>query len=584
MKPYFKIFVMFVLAAFATSCLDMEPIEKLGETNFWKNTSDYKLFANQYYSWLRSFNSVTSDGPHSDYRSDLISGNTRNTYSNGTNTVPTKDDNFTKAYSRIREINTLLENAETYPHQKDISQYVGESLFFRAYVYFDLLQLYGNTLIVSTPLDINSPELSMPRNNRSDVADFIISDLNEAIKKLPDAKTLGGSARISREAAQAFLSRVALYEGTWQEFRENNETRAKELLVIARDAANSVISTNSFKIFKPEALGTQAYKYMFTLENTKSNPAGLTKNDNKEYILVKQYDTDVSGATLSSDPAGSFLGKSSFCTRKFANMFLGSDGLPIDTQDEQRYAETASEYENRDNRMENIMIIPGRPYWTLSKGRQSWAEDETDLAIAFTKSFNPNMNSGYFTQKWNAERQIAGYPGFDFPVIRYAEVLLNYTEAVYELAAIGGNAASYDVDNALNIGLNQTRQRVNPEMPALTVNFAKTHNLDLRAEIRRERTIELFHEGFRIDDLKRWNKAAEEMPMNLLGVKYDGTEFETTWTGQTRSTDLDGCIIMESGRVWEEKHYLLPLPIDQLQLHPQLEQNPGWASITSNVN
>ena len=86
----------------------------------------------------------------------------------------------------------------------------------------------------------------------------------------------------------------------------------------------------------------------------------------------------------------------------------------------------------------------------------------------------------------------------------------------------------------------------------------------------------MFHEGFRMDDLKRWNTAKDEMPQNLLGVKYDGTAYETSWRDMNRNTDTNGCIIMESGRKWEEKHYLYPLPIEQLQLHPELKQNPGW--------
>lgn len=78
--------------------------------------------------------------------------------------------------------------------------------------------------------------------------------------------------------------------------------------------------------------------------------------------------------------------------------------------------------------------------------------------------------------------------------------MLNYAEAVYE--------RDDKIENEdLNISLNQVRQRVNASMPALTKEFAQTHGLDMRTEIRRERTVELFNEGFRIDDLKRWKTA-----------------------------------------------------------------------------
>ena len=99
----------------------------------------------------------------------------------------------------------------------------------------------------------------------------------------------------------------------------------------------------------------------------------------------------------------------------------------------------------------------------------------------------------------------------------------------------------------------------------------------MRTEIRRERTIELFHEGFRLDDLKRWKTAETEMPMDLLGVKWKGTEYEKkVWPKCPYSPNADGCIIIESGRKWSEKNYLFPLPKDQLQLNPQLKQNLGW--------
>ena len=174
-------------------------------------------------------------------------------------------------------------------------------------------------------------------------------------------------------------------------------------------------------------------------------------------------------------------------------------------------------------------------------------------------------------QKWATERLVNDeYEGYDYPVIRYAEVLLNYAEAVYER---DGQISDED----LNLSLNETRRRINPDMPALTNEFAGLYGLDLREEIRRERTVELYNEGFRIDDLKRWATAEVEMPKDILGVKYTGTEFEEEWAdGKAVAKDADGCLIMETGRSWGTKNYLLPIPADQLQLNPNLGQNQGW--------
>lgn len=558
------------------SCLDLEPKANLSETNYWQSADQFTLFANQFYGWTHNFKDMVSDGQHSDLRSDLMMTSTLSSYSNGTNTIPSTDNTYGTAYNRIRQVNTLLKFAESYPDQSEIKVPVAEAHFFRAYLYFDLLQIFGDAIILKTPLDVNSPELKVAQNPRGEVVDFIIGDLNAAIAGLPDARSVTGDdeGRVSKEAAEAFLSRVALYEGTWQKFRDNPE-RGKALLKTAADAAKKVIDGGQFSLFKPESLGTFAYKYMFILEDTKSNPAGLVKNDNHEYIFSRRYNETLSN--IGFNITQGFLNKAVFMTRKMANMYLTDKGLPIDPTDQSRYATMSSEFENRDNRMQNTMMIAGRPYWGNVNGRSSWKDDAEDLKLAYYQSFSPTSRSGYFCQKWATERKVEdGHEAYDYPIIRYAEVLLNYAEAVYELYESEGKADDVEVTNALNISLNLVRTRINPSMPYLTVDFAKKNNLNLRTEIRRERTVELIHEGFRMDDLKRWNEAVNEMSQNLLGVKYKGTEFETKWSGMTNPTDADGCIIMESNRKWTDKNNLYPLPADQLQLNPNLKQNPGW--------
>ena len=111
-------------------------------------------------------------------------------------------------------------------------------------------------------------------------------------------------------------------------------------------------------------------------------------------------------------------------------------------------------------------------------------------------------------------------------------------------------------------------------MPALTNAFAAQHGLDIREEIRRERSIELFQEGFRLDDLRRWKTAEIEMPKDITGIVWTG-EWETKWASPG-PLDKDGRVLVEGNRQFEQKHYLFPLPSSQLQLNPNLGQNPGW--------
>ena len=96
-------------------------------------------------------------------------------------------------------------------------------------------------------------------------------------------------------------------------------------------------------------------------------------------------------------------------------------------------------------------------------------------------------------------------------IIRFAEVLLIYAEATYELE---GEIS----DNDLNNSINRIRKRVG--MPDLTNEFVTKYGLDMREEIRRERTIELCFEANRYDDLRRWKTAEVEMPLPLKGVKF----------------------------------------------------------------
>lgn len=572
-----KIACLGILSLSMASCLDFEPEAQMNDATVWGKASNFELFANQFYGYTRDiqgggYQNAVSDGPHSDERSDLMCGANLNAYSAGTNSIPETDGNYTSLYTRIYYTNLLLKNAENFATPNDIKVPVAEAKFFRAYLYFELVQLYGNTILLTEPVDMDSPAMNAQRDDRGVVIDQCIKDLQEAIEGLPDTPTEAG--RVGKDAAYAMLSRVALYEGTWQKFHNNgaetttNTDRATALLQIAKDAANQVITRGNYKLFYSEALGTESYRYMFILEDTQCNPAGLTTSSNTEYIFSRRHRlADGVGLNITKG----YLANAAYATRKLANMYVCQDGLPVTKSPLfQGYTEATSEFTNRDNRMLTTLIPNGTKVWdnTVNNSRSSWNDD--DLARA--KTISVTSNSGYQTHKWAVERQVSDrYESMDYPIIRYAEVLLNYAEATYELA---GSITDADLDKSLNL----VRARSNPNMVKLSNNLVKNNGLSMREEIRRERTVELVFEGYRMDDLKRWATASTEMPQDLLGVKYTGTWFESHWTGQSRKLNAEGCIILYEGRVWQDKHYLYPLPSDQLQLNPNLGQNPGWSN------
>ena len=570
MKYTLKAILVMALGCLTYSCLDLDPKDQIADGNYWQEASDFKLFANQFYGWPRDFSNSVYDAPHSDKRSDLILDKSgTNVYSNGTNSIPTGDNNYTDNYNRIRRTNILLQKAESYGNQSDIEQYIGEAKFFRAYCYFELLQLYGDVIITKKPLDVTDPEMKVARNDRSEVVDFMIQDLKDAAGQLPLTSAVE-NGRVGSEGAWAFLSRVALYEGTWQKFR-GNEARGKELLDVAAKAAKEVINSKNFSLYTPAILGDSAQKYMFILEDVKSNPAGLLKASNTEYIFSRRHDETLN--PIGKNITKECLANAQQIAQKFAALYLCQDGLPIEKSSLYLFKVDgiiAHEYQNRDNRMLYTLCVPGGYYWSNENSRVNWTSDAADKASASIKGYSPANGSGYANQKWAAERKVqTNSEGYDYPVIRYAEVLLNYAEAVYER----DDAIS---DDDLNISLNLVRNRINKSMPKLSNNLVTANGLNMREEIRRERTVELFNEGFRIDDLKRWKTAETEMPKDFLGIKWTGTEYATKWPNVSYAKNSDGYIILETGRKWESKHYLYPLPTDQLQLNPNLKQNPGW--------
>jgi hypothetical protein len=120
-------------------------------------------------------------------------------------------------------------------------------------------------------------------------------------------------------------------------------------------------------------------------------------------------------------------------------------------------------------------------------------------------------------------------------------------------------------------------------MPSLTNAQATANGLNMLNEIRRERTVELAFEGFRRDDLRRWKTAETVLPQAIRGVKFVGTEYQQKYPdlkiGVDIQVDNNGFIVAEpaSSRQFLAKHYLDPIPLQQVQLSKGvLTQNPGW--------
>ena len=557
MNNLFSIIALISILLFA-GCkkgLDLIPKDAISDATFWKTSADFKLATNNLYFSLETFNTL-------DIQSDLAY-DVPNSVSNGTYQVAENDSRWTNAYVYIRRCNKIIAKAAESPIASELKQSVGEAKFFRAYNYWTIYKLFGEVPLVTSELDIDDAALYAPRATRKETVDFIIQDLTDAAADLPNQEDLpsGDVGRITKGAANSLKARVALFEGTWGKYRGDGNANA--YLDIAIQSATTVMNSSTYSLFTDE--GEQSYRYLFIEEG----------DDASETILDRRYQMQIASYNFPGVVGEGHL----LPTKKLADMYLCMDGLPITQSSSFKgYDETGSEFQMRDPRMAMTIVVPGTAI------PQCWYPEPAEAWPFYPQR---NANTGYTTYKFLSEDPASnespglGY-GYDRHILRYAEVLLIYAEASFER-----NGAITDDD--LNKSINLIRQRAG--MPWLTNGFVNANGLDMKEEIRRERTVELALEGFRYDDLRRWKTAEDELPTAVKGIKIVGTPWANpivvegqdrnpyTDEGWQNRTDANGFIIVENaaGRTFDpDKHYLMPLPTREILINPELKQNPGW--------
>lgn len=554
MKHYAKLFLVIVFTIgliFNWGCkkqLDLKPKDTLSDVIFYKTAADFKLGANGLYNALEGFN-------FSDTETD-IAFNTANGVSSGDYLPSETVSTWTDAYYYIRNANNII-NKGTGLTDPGIKNYVAEARFFRAYSYWLLFRLFGGVPLITKPLDVDDPDLYLPRATRKETVDFILKDLSDAVVDLPlKSKLAGGDiGRITSGTANALKARVALFEGTWQKYRGGNGT---DYLNEAIAAANAVMISGEYNLFTSK--GAQSYRYLFIEEG----------DDSRECILDRRYEVNISGQQYPYSVVGTVC---YLPTRKLADMYLCKDGLPI-TQSPQfkGYNTVSSEYDNRDPRMTMTMVIPGTSIIEVF--------NPIVPVVNWPNSPQRNGNTGYITYKYLSENVYGNTNngdnfGYDHHIIRYAEVLMIYAEALLEK---NGSLPDLDLNNTVNL----IRARAN--MPLLSNSFIAANALDMKTELRRERNVEFALEGFRYDDLRRWKTAEIEMIQDIKGIKIKGSEWQNIapYNGASYQArvDANGFLIAQpaSNRSFDpDKHYLRPLPTKEIALYKgKLIQNPRW--------
>ncbi len=560
---YLYITLLFSVFLSCEKKLDLAPLDTLSEATYFKTEDDFQTFANQFYTGLPDLSS-------GDDNSDISVATGFSSISNSSYAPAEASGTWNNNYARIWQTSYLIQKIANAPAslKTGIEVYEGEARFFRALAHYNLLKDFGGVPIVDKALGVSSDDILYGvRNTRAEVANFIMAELDKAIAVLPNKGPVDDNGRVTKWGALALKARVALFEGTWRKFQEGG-ANATEMLDKAIDASSQIMASGKFNLFdRKDVLGDSSYRFYFLLEgNRQTNPAGLTKANQTETILARRHDKDISpSATVN-------IGQSALSpTRKLVDMFLCKDGLPIDKSPLfQGYSKIADEYQNRDLRMKNFLLTPFQRYWLFTQPAytRNWSSPNSG-GLIFDIAFGILTQTGYSTQK--LQQELANPQGNDYPSFRLAETLLIFAEAVFEK---GGVISDADLNRSINL------LRARSGMPNLTNGFVTANGLDMRTEIRRERTIELFVENFRYDDLRRWKTAEVEMSQAVRGIKWKGTEFETKapWKDLVFNLDANGFIVLESAakRTFLAKHYLRPLPLRQLLLNPKLTQNPGW--------
>ena len=533
-----------------TSCkkIDRLPETEIPDTGFWNTENDLINASNRLYQEL--------DGDWVDNRADDAVGTAPNAVSTGTRSVPNTSADWNDRYDEIFTANNILEKGLRARVTDAVrNRWFAESYFFRAYAYSKLVKLYGDVPLLLKTLQLNSPELYMARTPRAEVVQQIYNDLDSAAKYLPRRSELPAAqwGRVFRSTAWALKARVALYEGTRGKFHASIPDWQSHLN-IAVASATSVMGEGHALFNNYQNLFIQAGEGPTNLENIFVKIYGVS---NAQVLVGHNNSRDLENGRMAP-------------TRNLLRQYLYTDGLPAWTTDnspsttrsplfvaENAEASYNTIFDNRDPRLGLTVFRAG----------------ETAYKGAWVPTTSLGSRTGYAEKKgFNIpDWTINSAATVDRMLIRYAEVLLVFAEAKFEL-----NGSISDAD--LDLSINRLRTRVGFPVK-LTNAFVTTNNLSMREEIRRERTVELALEGFRYDDLIRWRTAETVMPKPILGAKYT----EIDWVGTNASQlnlNPDRVLIVETAanRAFRSnRDYLYPIPFNEITLSDgNVVQNPNW--------
>ena len=584
MKYIKSIFTVFALSALLHSCdsdfLERYPLDQLSDIDFFTKASDLRIYMNRFYN-ITNFPVMTQttrpgDAGHHDLNSDVYIGQVMHIRLEGGRSVASTVD-VSWAFTDIRTVNYFFANYERCKESFDsYKHFLGEAYFFRALIYFRLLRQFGDVPYHTKVLGTTSPELYDPRMPRNEVVDHILADLDQAALHLNATKG-AGFERINKWIALLVQSRVALYEGAWQKYHAGTVfapavSNPNKYFAKAAEAAEAIINSGLYSVYQSAGGGNPDMDYyrLFGLRDY---------TNNSEVMLWQKFDP---AQGLSSNAMNYFneCPVNRGITKQMADLYLCKDGKPISVSPlfdkSTDFNSLSAEAKNRDPRFHQTIWTPEAVWKIEADGKTVYWKDCFDRLNAGSREFAP---TGYCIRKvYHEDMRYHPTNNDDSPLMiyRYAEALLNFAEAKAEMNAF----SQADADKSIN----KLRDRVG--MPHLDVNTI-TPDPDwqfpalspLINEIRRERAVELFNEGFRWYDIQRW-AAADKLIIGKRPKGAKAAQFPPQYMNW--AVDAEGFLdpfqsAYPNGLQFKlDRDYLDPIPETQILLNNNLVQNPGW--------
>ncbi len=578
MKSHIK-YLALSFALLGTACndnyLERYPLSELAPENYFRSASELRTYTNSFYGQLPDALAIHYNNP---YQGDDEARNTLAVEFQGVRTTPSYDGGW--KWEVLRSINFYLENSVKCPDESARQEYDGVARFFRAFFYFDKIVRFGDVPWYEAVNALDDPAMFKARDSRKVVFAKMMEDLDYAIAHCSTTKS---AQLITKWTALAYKSRMCLFEGTFRKYHGLGDWES--ILEEGVKAADELIKSNTYSIYKSNT--STAYQELFIAEDAIPS----------EMILARQY----SAAVPFVHSANFYILSASFgrpgMVKQLVNSYLMNDGSRFTDKPNFDKLSFYEETQNRDPRLSQTIRTPG--YKRIGASTTS----VPDFATSVT---------GYQYIKYVLSPAFdAGQSTNDMPIMRYAEVLLNYAEAKAELGTLNQS----DIDRSIkllrdrvgmpNLHINDVNALPDPYLLAAYPNVTKSAQTGAILEIRRERRIEMVKEGLRYQDLLRWKEGAK-VAQPFYGMYFPGAgEYDLDQNGTIDLVIYEGTapakkpgvqyqklgeLALENGKnggrivnlpditkKWtEDKDYLYPIPTQEFQLNKKLEQNPGW--------